>query len=107
VRSSAGFSRSSCVTSDGGGSKWNGYDYVEHFEEPKPLDWLGYGSLVGMATPPTELRGTVAAGTISLKTPAGAMAVNVAAGRYVIVVLDRSRRDNFHLSGNGVNRRTG
>jgi hypothetical protein len=56
---------------------------------------------------PTELRGTVAAGTISLKTPAGARVVNVAAGRYVIVVLDRSRRDNFHLSGNGVNRRTG
>jgi hypothetical protein len=56
---------------------------------------------------PTELRGVVAARTISLKTPAGARAVNVAAGRYVIVVLDRSRRDNFHLSGNGVNRRTG
>lgn len=56
---------------------------------------------------PTELRGTVAARTISLKTPAGARAVDVAAGRYVIVVIDRSRRNNFHLSGNGVNRRTG
>lgn len=56
---------------------------------------------------PTELRGTVTARTISLKTTAGARAVNVAAGAYVIVVIDRSRRDNFHLSGNGVNRRTG
>jgi hypothetical protein len=55
---------------------------------------------------PTQLRGTVAARTISLKTPAGARAVNVAAGKYVIVVNDRSRGNNFHISGNGVNRRT-
>jgi hypothetical protein len=56
---------------------------------------------------PKELRGTVTARTISLMTSAGARAANVAAGTYVIVVTDRSRHDNFHLSGNGVNRRTG
>lgn len=56
---------------------------------------------------PTQLRGTVAARTISLKTTTGAMVVNVAAGKYVIVVNDRSRSNNFHLSGKGVNRRTG
>jgi hypothetical protein len=57
--------------------------------------------------PPTKLRGTVTARTISLKTTVGARAVNVAAGKYVVVVVDRSRRGNFHLSGKGVNRRTG
>ena len=56
---------------------------------------------------PAQLRGTVAANSISLKTPAGARAANLAAGRYVIVVNDRSRGNNFHLSGKGVNRRTG
>jgi hypothetical protein len=56
---------------------------------------------------PAQLRGTVAAKTISLKTRAGARAANLAAGKYVIVVNDRSRSNNFHLSGKGVNRRTG
>jgi hypothetical protein len=56
---------------------------------------------------PAQLRGTVAAKTISLKTPVGARAANLAAGKYVIVVNDRSRSNNFHLSGKGVNRRTG
>ena len=56
---------------------------------------------------PAQLRGTVTANSISLKTPAGARAANLAAGRYVIVVNDRSRGNNFHLSGKGVNRRTG
>ena len=55
---------------------------------------------------PAQLRGTVAANSISLKTPTGARAANLAAGKYVIVVNDRSRGNNFHLSGNGVNRRT-
>ena len=55
---------------------------------------------------PGQLRGAVDAKTISLKTPSGARAANVAAGKYVIVVNDRSRGNNFHLSGNGVNRRT-
>jgi hypothetical protein len=41
------------------------------------------------------------------KTPAGARAANLAAGKYVIVVNDRSRGNNFHLSGKGANRRTG
>ncbi len=56
---------------------------------------------------PAQLRGMVAANTISLKTPAGARAANLAAGKYVIVVNDRSRGNNFHLRGKGVNRRTG
>jgi hypothetical protein len=31
----------------------------------------------------------------------------VAPGRYLVTVRDRSKRDNFHLAGPGVNRRTG
>jgi hypothetical protein len=56
---------------------------------------------------PAQLRGTVAANTISLKTPAGARAANLAPGKYIIIVNDRSRSNDFHLSGKGVNRRTG
>jgi plastocyanin len=44
--------------------------------------------------------------TISLRTARGARVSRLRAGRYRIVVRDRSRSHNFHLSGPGVNRRT-
>ena len=45
--------------------------------------------------------------TITLKTPSGALARTVKAGRYSIAVSDASTRDNFHLLGPGVSKKTG
>ncbi len=45
--------------------------------------------------------------TISLRTSTGARVGSARAGRYTIVVRDRSAAHNFHLVGRGVNRRTG
>jgi plastocyanin len=60
--------------------------------------------------PPTRVRtlvATVGPGhTISLRTARGARVTRVRAGRYRIIVRDRSRSHNFHLVGRGVNRRT-
>lgn len=53
------------------------------------------------------LRGGVGRGKISLRTLAGDPVTRLCAGRYTIVVRDRSRIDNFHLRGRGVNRSTG
>jgi plastocyanin len=44
--------------------------------------------------------------TISLRTARGARVTRLRAGRYRIIVRDRSRSHNFHLVGRGVNRRT-
>jgi plastocyanin len=60
--------------------------------------------------PPTALARLLAtvgpAATIRVRTPAGAVARSVKAGTVSIVVRDRSRIHNFHLTGPGVNRRT-
>jgi len=45
--------------------------------------------------------------TITLRTGAGGMVHRLKAGVHVITVRDRTRKHNFHLSGAGVNRRTG
>ena len=59
------------------------------------------------ATRPPTLIATVGPGaTISLRTSRGARVTRLKAGRYRIVVRDRSRMHNFHLSGLGVNKRT-
>ena len=58
-------------------------------------------------TRPPTLTATVGPGaTISLRTSRGARVTRLKAGRYRIVVSDRSRMHNFHLSGSGVNKRT-
>jgi hypothetical protein len=44
---------------------------------------------------------------ISLRSASGARVARLKPGRYVVSVADRSRRDNFHLRGPGVNARTG
>jgi len=55
---------------------------------------------------PTRLVATVGPGnTISL-TRNGARVRTLTAGAYMIVVRDRSKRHNFHLTGLGVNRKT-
>lgn len=58
-------------------------------------------------TRPPTLTATVGPGaTISLRTSRGARVTRLKAGRYRIVVRDRSNMHNFHLSGPGVNKRT-
>ena len=55
-----------------------------------------------------KLNGTVGPGrTISLKTSAGAKVKVVTAGAYKVTVKDRTKKDNFHLFGQSVNRKTG
>lgn len=63
---------------------------------------------VGTPPPPTpKLTGKVGPKkTISL-TKGSAPVRTVAAGRYKIAVTDRTKTDNFHLSGPGVNKKTG
>jgi hypothetical protein len=57
---------------------------------------------------PTKLSGRVGPGSsIALSNAAGKRASRVKAGRYRITVRDVSRTENFHLSGPGVNRKTG
>jgi plastocyanin len=73
---------------------------------------------VGTATLPTptpkpkpkakKLSGSVGPGArIALRTASGARATSLKAGAYVLTVRDRSKTDNFHLRGKGVNIATG
>ena len=73
---------------------------------------------VGTATLPTpkpkpkptakKLSGSVGPGArIALRTASGARATSLKAGAYVLTVRDRSKTDNFHLRGKGVNVATG
>ena len=58
--------------------------------------------------PPTRLNAVVGPGNrISLRSAGGATVRRLPAGRYRIVVRDRSRRHNFRLAGPGVGRATG
>ena len=57
---------------------------------------------------PTRLSGRIGPGSrIALTNAAGKRAARVKAGRFRITVRDVSRTENFHLSGPGVNRKTG
>lgn len=59
------------------------------------------------STRPPTLIATVGPGaTISLRTSRGARVRRLKAGRYRIVVRDRSAMHNFHVVGPGVNKRT-
>jgi hypothetical protein len=61
--------------------------------------------------PPTpvvpKLSGKVTAKAISLKTAAGARVKSIAQNRYKLTVSDSSNKQNFHLTGPGVNKKTG
>ena len=65
--------------------------------------------VVGAAPPPVpKLNGRVGPGrTISLKRPGGGLVKALAAGIYRIAVRDASKKDNFHLIGPGLSKRTG
>ena len=57
---------------------------------------------------PKKLNGKVGPKvTISLKTASGATAKSVKAGTYKLAVKDATKKDNFHLLGPGVNKKTG
>lgn len=57
---------------------------------------------------PGRLAGSVGPGKrITLADETGARVSQLAAGRYVVSVRDRTKLDNFHLQGPGVNRKTG
>jgi hypothetical protein len=62
-----------------------------------------------LTTPvPTKLSGKVGPGAaITLTNAAGKRATKLKAGKYSITVKDVSKTENFHLSGPGVNRKTG
>jgi len=60
------------------------------------------------AAKPTPLLATVGPGaTITLKRPNGKVLKSTKRGRYRITVRDRASAHDFHLTGPGVNRRTG
>ena len=55
-----------------------------------------------------KLLGSVGPGArIALRTAAGALVTHLKPGAYVLTVRDRSKLDNFHLRGRGVNVATG
>jgi hypothetical protein len=68
---------------------------------------VGSAQLSGAAPAPTRLSARVAARSITLTNAAGRRATRLKAGRYRITVRDVSRAENFHLTGPGVNRKTG
>ena len=58
--------------------------------------------------PPVKLNGKVTATAISLKTAStGAKVRSTVEGTYKVAVSDQSKTQNFHLTGPGVNKKTG
>jgi len=57
--------------------------------------------------PPGQLSGKVTAKAITLKTSSGSRVRSVVAKTYRLTVSDSSNKQNFHLTGPGVNRKTG
>jgi hypothetical protein len=64
---------------------------------------------VGPVPPaPKKLNGKVGPKvTISIKTASGAAVKTLKAGSYKVAVRDATKKDNFHLTGPGVNKKTG
>ena len=57
---------------------------------------------------PKKLNGKVGPKvTISIKTASGAAVKTLKAGSYKVAVRDATKKDNFHLTGPGVNKKTG
>lgn len=54
-----------------------------------------------------KLSGKVTTNAISLKTGAGAKVKSLKAGKYRLTVSDAAKTQNFHLSGPGLNKKTG
>lgn len=76
--------------------------------DPHATDMRGGFTVGNPPPPPVPVRLVATVGpsnTISL-TRNGARVRTLTAGAYIVVVRDRSKRHNFHLTGPGVNRRT-
>lgn len=76
--------------------------------DPHATDMRGAFTVGNPPPPPVPVRLVATVGpsnTISL-TRNGARVRTLTAGIYVVVVRDRSKRHNFHLTGPGVNRKT-
>ena len=57
--------------------------------------------------PPGRLTGRVAAKTITLNTSSGSRVRSIVENTYRVTVTDASKKQNFHLTGPGVNKKTG
>src|SRR5687768_11103330 len=57
--------------------------------------------------PPGRLTGRVAAKTITLSTSSGSRVRSIVENTYRVTVTDTSKKQNFHLTGPGVNKKTG
>ena len=57
--------------------------------------------------PPGRLTGRVAAKAITLNTSSGSRVRSIVENTYRVTVTDASKKQNFHLTGPGVNRKTG
>ncbi len=57
--------------------------------------------------PPGKLSGKVTARTITLNTSAGSRVRSIVENTYRVTVTDASKKQNFHLTGPGVNKKTG
>ena len=71
--------------------------------------WTAPSSLTvdGRFTAPAVGLNATVGRTLTLKTSAAAPVTILAPGPYALVVRDLSKQDNFHLSGPGVDRKTG
>jgi plastocyanin len=77
--------------------------------EAHPTQMRGSFTSGTVVTPPApkKLKAQVGPGkTISLRTASGAKVKSVTAGTYKITVRDLTKKDNFHLTGTGVNKKT-
>ena len=82
------------------------YDF---FCDPHRVDMRGQftvGNPPPLPQPPPRLIATVGPKNTITLTQNGARVRSLAAGTYTIVVRDRSRKHNFHLTGPGLNRKT-
>jgi hypothetical protein len=83
------------------------YECDPHSSSMRGRFAVGSATLSSPRAAPTRLSGRVAPGKITHTNAAGNRATKVKAGRYRITVRDVSRTENFHLTGPGLNRKTG
>lgn len=103
------------TTSDPGATTWDvtfvdgTYTYLCDFHPLQMKKTFTVGTAPPPPPPPVKkLTGKVGPGsTITLKKTSGSLVRTLKAGRYAITVRDASTKDNFHLLGPGVSKKTG
>jgi hypothetical protein len=85
------------------------YDFICDAHPTRMHGSFTVGAVTQPPAPPQPARLTLVVGdkAVTLRTAAGARVRALAPGPYAIKVVDRSKRQNAHVSGAGVNRRTG